>query len=236
MASAGPSPLRAAAFLLIPLLTFSLGYLLGGAQSTPTGEAPSNEYEQEILRLVRALPDELRASTPVTISESLRSSFANAGSNEGSGMRLPALDAWLQRIDDAVVRLEQAASRTAAIAPRSKKEILQLASDPKLPRKDAQLKSFILEYEKVEYSDYETDEDWDAAWGKLTNEYRFLSMEDVLNRFGRPDEIQVDAGTSYWEYYEDSDDQYGNPQEWGVSLNFYDGMLIEFGGYWTRER
>jgi hypothetical protein len=149
-------------------------------------------------------------------------------------MRLPSLDPWMERVEAAVQRLEHAAERGSKMAPPSSTETLRRASRSDLPRNDAELKKFIREYEAAENAEYDDDHSYDRVWDTLYSKYLYQSMDQLLDRFGRPDEISVSAGSSSWEYYYERSLASGLTEDWGVSLEFADGVLVDFHGYWNR--
>ena len=56
----------------------------------------------------------------------------------------------------------------------------------------------------------------------------------MLERFGRPDEIEVEVGSVWWYYYQEIEHADGVTEVWSVDLSFYDGALVDFSGYWDR--
>jgi hypothetical protein len=225
---------RLVAAVVIPVLTFALGYLLGAGPSQ--GEGNSQEVlsnQRELMRLMRESsepgPSEARPNSPRFAGE------PTLGATEpGSGFRLPSLDPWMERIDAAVMRLEAAAERGSALAPPDRTEILRRASRLDLPRNDAELKNFVREFEAAENTEYDTEDGYDRAWDALYRKYLYQSMDSMLDRFGRPDDISVGAGSASWDYYYERSLPSGLTEDWGVSLEFADGVLIDFNGYWNR--
>jgi hypothetical protein len=225
---------RLVAAIVIPVLAFAVGYLLGAGPNQGTGnnqEVLANQ--RELMRLLREAqeftPTEARPTSPRLAGDP--NPRANAS---GNGFRLPSLDPWMERIEEAVKRLEDAAERGSRIAPPSSTDTLRRASRLDLPRNDAELKKFIREYEAAENADYDDDRSYDRIWDTLYSKYLYQSMDQMLDRFGRPDDISVSAGSSSWEYYYERSLPSGLTEDWGVSLEFADGVLVDFHGYWNR--
>jgi hypothetical protein len=218
----------------IPVLSFAVGYLLGAAPSSAEGSgAEVLANQRELMRLMRAgsehSPQEAQATSPRLAGE------AKSGNSEpGSSFRLPSLDSWIARIDEAVLRLEAAAERTHRAAPPNPTDTLRRASNPNLPRNDAELKRFIREYESAEQAEYDNEEEYDAIWDAFYNKYRYQPLDAVLDRFGKPDDMQLGAGAATWEYYQETPLGGGMIEDWGVTLEFYDGVLVDFHGWWNR--
>lgn len=229
---------RLAAAVVIPILTFAIGYLLGASPTNGTGnnqEVLANQ--RELIRSLRELSehgtgrrDGQRAAPHSALA---KSASANDDASR-DGMRLPSLDAWIARIDEAVKRLEDAAKRGSDLAPPDPTETLRRASRRDLPRNDIELKRFVREYEAAETTEYDTEEEYDRIWDALYSKYLYQSMESLLDRFGRPDDISVAAGAATWEYYYERSLPDGLTEDWGVTLEFADGVLIDFYGYWNR--
>ena len=230
------APARSVAWIVIPALTFAVGFLLGsgsGSTSDNSDTATLLARQEELIRLLRDQPAgrSTTAPSPARPSSALAAD-PNAGS--GEGMRLPSLDPWLARIEESVRALEAAAERAAATAPVSTTEIVRRAADPNLPRNDRELKRFIREYETVEMTEHKTNEEYEDAWRNLKGKYRYQTMEKILERFGRPDEIEVEVGSVWWYYYQEIEHADGFTEVWSVDLSFYDGALVDFSGYWDR--
>lgn len=226
-------PSRALA-VLVPLLTFVLGFLLGARPAEATGSEALLENQAEQLRLLRDLQRNASASQASRDVASVpRSQRAVSPDGDAAGsVRLPSLDPWLQRIDGAVQRLEEAAERASKTAPVDPAQIVRRAADPNLPRNDRELKLFIREVEAVDYGEFETNEDYDRAWEALQAKYRYQPMEDMLERFGRPDDIELEAGAVHWYYSQETPKSGGEVEIWEVQLSFYDNALVDFHGYW----
>lgn len=228
---------RLVAAVVIPVLTFSVGYLLGSSPSSDgRDQQESLANQRELISLLHELSDSdagkvaaTPRNTPLLAGETGRGS-----SNDASGFRLPSLDPWMERIEAAVKRLEEAAERGSKLAPPSSTDTLRRASSLDLPRNDAELKKFIHEYETAENTEYDDDRSYDRIWNQLYSKYLYQSMEQLLDRFGRPDEISVSAGSASWEYYYERSLPSGLTEDWGVSLEFADGVLVDFHGYWNR--
>ena len=218
---------RVIPWVVIPALTFAVGFLLGSGQSSSDHPAADHSQvltnQEELIRLLREWQGGSRGPAP---PPSHGPSLARVDGPGSDGVRLPSLDPWLQRIDDAVRRLEAAADRAAKTAPVSTTEVVRRASDPNLPRNDRALKHFIARIEAAE-----TGDNYDRDWEALQAEYRYQSMEQVLESFGRPDDIEVEVGTVCWYYYHEYELPSGNSASWGVDFSFYDGALIDFSGY-----
>ena len=189
--------------------------------------------QRDLMRLMREAskhtPPESRPASPRLAGDSAPSS-----NESGSGFRLPSLDPWMERIEEAVKRLEDAAERGSQIAPPSSTDTLRRASSLDLPRNDAELKKFIHEYEAAENTEYDDDRSYDRIWDTLYSKYLYQSMDQILDRFGRPDEISVSAGSSSWDYYYERSLPGGLTEDWGVSLEFADGVLVDFHAFWNR--
>lgn len=223
---------RVVPWIVIPALTFAVGYLLGSSQSQGGLPADQNEvlaHQEELIRLLRDRVTDERGPAPPQGSGPSLAQVDRPNRGGAETVRLPSLDPWLQRIDDAVRRLEAAAERAADTAPVSTTEMVRRAADPNLPRNDRELKRFI---ERVEAA--ESGDDYDRDWGALQTEFRYQNMEQILERFGRPDDIEVDVGTVYWYYSEEYELPSGDWASWSVDFSFYDGALVDFSGYWDR--
>lgn len=228
---------RLVAAVVIPVLTFAVGYLLGSSPSSDgSDQKESLANQRELISILHDLSDSSMGSVEATPHSKplLAGETGRSPGNDASGFRLPSLDPWMERIEEAVKRLEDAAERGSSLAPPSSTDTLRRASSLDLPRNDAELKKFIHEYETAENTEYDDDRSYDRIWDKLYSKYLYQSMDQLLDRFGRPDEISVSAGASSWDYYYERSLPSGLTEDWGVSLEFADGVLVDFHGYWNR--
>lgn len=118
---------RALPWVVIPTLTFAVGFLLGSSQSStaPQSAEPSEVLasQEELIRLLRERPIHSRGPAPPPSHGPSFAQVDGPSTPDSDGVRLPSLDPWLQRIEDAVQRLESAAERAASTAPVSTTEL-----------------------------------------------------------------------------------------------------------------
>jgi len=210
------------------LLCFAVGYLLGSDTQIETSELERNQVnilaELEALRDGRA-PGRSEASASAAGQWSGNESAPATSSSDG--LRLPDLDPWVERIDRAIAALEKTIERTRDSMPVSTPNLVARARDQNLPRHDAQLRRFVKEIEYAE--NYESEPD---AYDKLYEKHQFRSFEAVLDQFGRPDEMDVDAGIisiSYIKLVPGKEEE--GEELWHAYFDFRDGILVDFGGY-----
>ncbi|KAA3607985.1 MAG: hypothetical protein DWQ01_12945 [Planctomycetota bacterium] len=68
----------------------------------------------------------------------------------------------------------------------------------------------------------------EGAYDAVSAELHMMSTVEVLERFGSPDEMELEIGTLRWIYYKYRDGNYPKDQSylWRLSLHFTDNMLM----------
>lgn len=216
-----PGRAHAPVFLLATALAFTLGYLTGSASDASPARNPDGRTGM-LLAEVQGLRAEVRSLAAADLQAG--PTFP-AATERPTSARTPDLTDWLQRLEDAVTRFEEGVEESMVHLPADPAALVHRATDGQLPRRDAALLALVDEYQRVQNSD---DQDWD----RFEAGYRFLRMEDALTRYGRPDDITITGAGMDWEYQELHRLADGTVERWYVDLEFVQGMLMDV-SCWT---
>jgi hypothetical protein len=201
--------------LLIGLLLFAGGAcagVIGSAVFAPARDAAPgrarenpNEVSESMARLsaeVRALAERLErapaASSPTLVREATAS---------GAGVRAD---------DEILVMLRRLTAAQAATSAGSLHNPGPLELPPPMtPQKRSAIK---LQLKSL-------GDSRDAREAELTRSHQFMTFQQILDRYGRPDDMTSAAGSLVWTYVlSKGGDEEGDTQVW---FTFVDGIVVE---------
>jgi len=221
----------------VAFAAIAFGFMLGSnSQPSPSlGASPNEAALERILEQQESIVQTLVGITAalnlapagnIAVStpqrETHRSPIVDAttDSNQAGAPDLAALalrlDALLEQLEFSV-RAEN--TDPAALTARTLRE----AADPRRARNDHEIQRTLEELRSLA----DLDEDERAAWRHAN----FLSMQESLDRFGKPDRIFFEGDNIEW-WYEDAVQHADGDTEilWTMYLQFRDGLLVDFDG------
>lgn len=201
------------------VLGFVFGYLAGSGPPTNRVTISPTVQSKLTSEMVR---DEIDAALELLLADLRRGQGAPASGGSGQAIALPAdgrTPAWdvpLEDIEKAIERLNRAvtAMQSHGAVPLSSQ--VQLAQSGKYPQKSTVVRAFCRRWENDE-----RDEEIKRK------ELLFLSPVEVLERFGEPNNIELEVGSLYWEYSYMREDADGMTTGWDMYLTFTDGAVMD---------
>jgi len=200
-------------------LGFIFGYLAGSGPPTNRVTISPTVQSKLTSEMVR---DEIDAALELLLADLRNGRGAPASSSTGAAIpihsdaRTPAWDMPLEDLEKAIERLNRAvtAMQSHGVVPLSSQ--VQMAQSGRYPQKSAVVRAFCRRWEKDE-----RDEEI-----KL-KELLFLSPIEVLERFGEPNNIELEVGSLFWEYEYIREDDDGTTYGWDMYLVFTDGAVMD---------
>jgi Arc/MetJ-type ribon-helix-helix transcriptional regulator len=195
-----------------------IGFLLGSGQ----GEASQGRSSIDVELLRQMIREELAETRVVQNAEPRDPSTMQAAkpwSSTAGGasiQRSPSWDVPLEDLEKAIERLNRAvtAMQSHGVVPLSSQ--VQMAQSGRYPQKSTVIRAYCRRWENDE-----RDEEIKRK------ELLFLSPTEVLERFGEPNNIELEVGSLYWEYEYMREDEDGITYGWDMYLTFTDGAVMD---------
>jgi len=173
----------------------------------------------ELLESIAALSG---ASALVSASPSAPISATEARRVEVDSTPADDLEGLIQKIELLTSQLQLSIEAHNAESKFSQAKALRRAASSTMPRNEQEIFKMIDEVTASEVS------------GEAQDAFRrnnMLTMDEALDRFGRPDAIDRESDGVYWGYEQaEPNGRGGTRAVWSLDLQFQDGLLVSVGG------
>jgi len=178
-----------------------------------------SERQIELLAAIRGLSQSATAAPDSTIAQTPAIRTERVEINPTQAIELNQLVAQIDELTQELASSVKTFKQERAISPTA---MMQRAALSKLPRNDAAILQMLRDLAYAEQSE-ELQEAFDRR--------NTMTMDQILERFGRPDNIQRNKNYVYWNYFEHEDISSDRFRVlWKLDLIFQDGVLLDSGG------